>query len=74
MPPDSAGEEDDKEEESHQTQPLQFDSSDDDDVPLMTMGKRSRVSESETTPEGKKRKTMTVSDDESSDEMGRGES
>ncbi|XP_022340668.2 protein timeless homolog [Crassostrea virginica] len=58
------GEEDDGEEEGHQTQPLQFDSSDDDDVPLLSMGKRGRTEGSDTSPEGKKRRLMIDSDDD----------
>lgn len=57
-------EEEDGEEEGHQTQPLQFDSSDDDDVPLLSMGKRGRTEGSDTSPEGKKRRLMIDSDDD----------
>lgn len=59
----------DKEEEDgeQQTQPLRFDS--DDDVPLVSMGKRSRTAGSDTSPEGKKPRLMIDSDDDSADEV-----
>ncbi|XP_062584373.1 protein timeless homolog [Saccostrea cucullata] len=55
--------------EGPQTQPLQFDSSDDDNVPLVASVKRTRTSDSDTNPDSKKRKLMIASDDdESADE------
>lgn len=60
----------DKEEEEgeQQTQPLRFDS-DDDDVPLVSMGKRSRTAGSDTSPEGKRPRLMIDLGDDSADEV-----